>query len=783
MDVDVRSFNADDARPDAPIPDDFTIALTTQMATDIMLDRLLKPKATRIRNNNLPLRSSFISKSIEDLKTTHRKLILKQITLLETTFGPGVCNYEKPKKFIARFEEDCNAIEAICASNIGISQTIIFAELERLYTMFGVDLRVFYDGLLTCELEARFDLEMKKLRRRKPETYPFYYLNGALFMYTGKGKRRNHLPIVILPIPELTIRQRLLDEALHTRSGHTDRFEIFRMLVKEVKRKAVYNTLQMERMIRAMENRYRSTVFAKLCSNIDKQAKIIIRRFGIDYFFSEDREFATFLQHWAHRYCNVAQMESEEQKPLAQELGKVLYALLEFLKVSHDALLERDVDAKMKATTNILIEGNVTVTQIIDNFTVCRAKIDVTNGKAGSSRERLVTLMNLNEISYATGELEEVLQISPSDLTLPFDNMLFKTAHEDEESDESDSDSDSEDEMFPPLRDDFLYPIWHTPPAKGKLQKCVSLGASKVPSQSAPHSPVFRPIALSVAFPSLKASQQRNRAADHGQQRQIARSMAATPGTSNRVRAAVMHGSSPIPSPARLATPASKMGIQAVNNNKQNSGMSKSSPILPISTPSVDQHNRRQSEHPNQGHEKTTVKITNQKDKGSEQQINQAGSAKQPDRPLNKWLNDANISATTTLPTAQRSGEPFFSPSPNMAAHIQSMAEAKKNKKPPQAQPRYSTQEEAYQASRKGTLVRQQAGDAVSTDFGKYPSWPASVVEVGQPLEDNWTSKRIPVPEGLKSWDDWSLDRSERRSRGYELTDEESSAVLDHFYD
>ncbi|KAH9216796.1 hypothetical protein DL95DRAFT_407298 [Leptodontidium sp. 2 PMI_412] len=758
MGVVVEPSNTGDA-PSTPITDDFTLALTTQLATDIMLDRQLKPKKTQFRYNDLPPRSSFISKSIEDLKHTHRISIFKQFQLLEKTFGPEVSSYKTPRMFITWFERECKRIEATCVTSIGMSQTMIFSQLENHYTKFGKSLDMLYDGFLTCELKARYDLEMKNLGRQKPKTYPFHFFKGALYMHTNNsGGHLEHYPIALFPIPAMTLCQRLLDEAFRTRSGHTDRFEIFRILTKEVKRRSIDNTLQMERMIEALENKYRSSVFAKLCANIDKQAKIIIRRFGIDYFFTEDQEFGLFLRHWAQRYCNVAEKEFVDPERLAQEVGKVLYALLEFLKVSHDALLERVVEAKLLATIDLLSKGEMTVTPAIDKFTVRRANIDLVDVTDSDSREKLVICINNNELSYATGELDEDLQISSSDLTLPFDNMLFKTKDEDEESDNS----DSEDEMFPPLRDHLLHPIWHTRP-KEKLQKCVKSRASKATS------PLFGSIVSSVAFPSLSASQQRTKAVDSSSEGQNARSIAASLGSSTQARATAVRGSSPISSPARPVTPASKSRLQAVNKNDQTNGISKSSPILHISTPTVDQHIRRRAEIPNKGHEKATIKITNQMDKRAGRQNVQNGSAKQPNRPQ-------------VLHTSQRPGEPFFAPSPDVAAHVRNIVAEKKNKQPPQAQPRHRTYEEAYQASKQGSLARQQASEALGTDLGLHPKWPASVSGVKKPQEDIWSSEPMPPPDELNSWDEWSLEWSERRRNGYKLTDKEFNDEIDRTY-
>ncbi|KAH6718890.1 hypothetical protein BKA61DRAFT_731416 [Leptodontidium sp. MPI-SDFR-AT-0119] len=798
MGVVVEPSNTGDA-PSTPITDDFTLALTTQLATDIMLDRQLKPKKTQFRYNDLPPRSSFISKSIEDLKHTHRISIFKQFQLLEKTFGPEVSSYKTPRMFITWFERECKRIEATCVTSIGMSQTMIFSQLENHYTKFGKSLDMLYDGFLTCELKARYDLEMKNLGRQKPKTYPFHFFKGALYMHTNNsGGHLEHYPIALFPIPAMTLCQRLLDEAFRTRSGHTDRFEIFRILTKEVKRRSIDNTLQMERMIEALENKYRSSVFAKLCANIDKQAKIIIRRFGIDYFFTEDQEFGLFLRHWAQRYCNVAEKEFVDPERLAQEVGKVLYALLEFLKVSHDALLERVVEAKLLATIDLLSKGGMTVTPAIDKFTVRRANIDLVDVTDSDSREKLVICINNNELSYATGELDEDLQISSSDLTLPFDNMLFKTKDEDEESDNS----DSEDEMFPPLRDHLLHPIWHTRP-KEKLQKCVKPRASKATSL------LFGSIVSSVAFPSLSASQQRTKAVDSSSEGQNARSIAASLGSSTQARATAVRGSSPISSPARPVTPASKSRLQAVNKNDQTNGIKGQRSPTKVTK-------RQQSRSPTKwtkelGDKMSRIDLRSSpidrkapSMNGAAQRLGPPGTAlcpsastngsqsngtcpvekdeTDPQSRLNKWLNDPAVSATASIPTAQRPGEPFFAPSPDVAAHVRNIAAEKKNKQPPQAQPRHRTHEEAYQASKQGTLARQQASETLGTDLGMHPKWPASVSGVKKPQEDTWSSEPMPPPEELNSWDEWSLEWSERRRNGYKLTDKEFNDEIDRSY-
>ncbi|KAG4427823.1 hypothetical protein IFR05_016694 [Cadophora sp. M221] len=782
MDAETRDLDAGNAQF-APIADDFTLALTTRLATDIMLDRQLKPKKTQFRYNDLPPRSSYISEPIEALKRTHRRSIFRQFQLLEKTFGPEVSIYQKPNMIITRFVEECKQIEAICETGITVSQNIIFAQLEKLYTKFGESLDMVYDGFLTTELKARYDLEMKNLGRRKPQTYPFHFFKGALYVHTDmSGERLEHYPITLIPIPPMTLCTRLLDEALRTRSGHTDRFEIFRIMTKEVKRQSIGNTPRVERMIEALQNKYLSSVFGKLCANIDKQAKIIIRRFGVDYFFAEDQKFSLFLRYWAQRYCNIAENESLTPENLAQDVGKALYAFLDFLKASHDSLLEEIVEAKLLATVGILSKVGMIVKPPIPKFTVRKANIALIDKEDSNSRERVVVCIDNNELSYATGEVEEDLQISLSDLTLPFDISLFGTIDEDEESD----DSDSDDEMFPPLEDDILHPIWHTQ-AMGKLQKCAKSRTSKAPSHSAPESILFGSIILSIAFPSLSASLQRIKAIDSSSQGQNARSMAANPGSSKQARVTAVRRSSPISSPSRPLTP-------AVNKDNQNNGTKRqsspknvtkkqqyrspkkwtknlgdkmakialqSSPITHRKVPSMNEASQHLA--PPGMALFPTVSTNGSQSNG----IHPNEDAIDPQSRVNEWLNGPTVSAPATTPTA----------------HIRGLAAVETTKQPTQAQSVYRTQVETYQASKDGALDIRQAYMLFGTDLRIYSEPPASESKVDKPLEDDWSSKPMPPPEGLKSWDEWSIEWSERRQKGYKLTETEFNDEIDLTYD
>ncbi|KAK0104811.1 hypothetical protein ONS95_005079 [Cadophora gregata] len=236
-------------------------------------------------------------------------------------------------------------------------------------------------------------------------------------------------------------------------------------------------------------------VLSEMCVNIDKAAKMILRRFGVDYFFDENREFREFLLFWARRFCKVARRALEKpmvREEWAVEVGKILYALLEFLKTSHDALLEREVDAMLESTLELLGEDGLAVTPFLpgQKSRIFRGKIHLIDRDESDSKQRVADLLDQNEDLSTSGERGGPLQLSRKNMGLPSDSIIQEiedTEDERRRQDEalmedfdSDSDSDSEDEIFPPLRDEAIHPIWNTKPQKGELQRRFVSKPSKV---------------------------------------------------------------------------------------------------------------------------------------------------------------------------------------------------------------------------------------------------------------------------------------------------------------
>ncbi|PVH78300.1 hypothetical protein DL98DRAFT_533963 [Cadophora sp. DSE1049] len=851
------------ASPIMWVRDELSINLSAQLAAYIMLDRTLKPKKTEFRYNYFPPRSPSSCDSFDTLKKKYRRSMYNKIQLIEKTFGPEVLTHQTPQKMIARFEEDCAAVEEICKDPNGTSQIIIQARLEKLYIKFELWLDMYYDGLLNHELEARYDIGMKIRKRREenPQSYNFYFHEGKLFTFYNDplNKKLCHEQVAISPIPLKIVWQRLLNETLRKRSDYTDKLFFFEILLKAVKHEEKRKTLQMKNSIEGLEQGFcRWMVLGELCVNIDKVAKIILRRFDVGYFFDEKREFREFLHFWAMRYCLVAEKAWEKSmadRDWAKEVGKVLYALLEFLKASHDALLEREVNAKLEETLDLIKENVLTITLISPDqkFCILRGKIHMIDKGTLNAEEKVTELMSKNKSSSELGEEEGEFKLTKREFGLPPDRILLEIEEDEDERrrqeealmEDSDSDSESEDEMFPPLQDVIIHPVWNTKPEKGKIESRLDARRSKVlspclvmPLRSAaelaqpasrqePDFPsIFRNSQQRAGTPTRTKNTPTQNAADLNTQRQQ-RSMAPSPGPSKHARATMMHGSSPVSSPARPATPASNDRVQTVK--KQDNGSSKIILIPTLRTPAINQHNRRPANFPNQSREKSDQKKGNQMHEqggtqqpngrntsgqqvcGSVSQVNAAqspGAAQvTPDRSnprdevlraldspvkheqidprerLNKWLNDPTISVTKSFSTAQRPGEPFYPPSPAIEQLLKNQKTNKNKARPAQAQAQYRTPEETYQASPAGKLAKQQVADALSTDLNINPRWPSSVLEAGVPFTDDWSSRQMPPPAGYRSWDEWSKKRSESGTLECKLADKEFENEISRDYD
>jgi len=667
MELDDTSLNGNNANLSTTwVRDELSINISSQLAAGILLDRALKPKKTEFLYSHLPPRSPSsvpFCASTEMLKRKYRRTMYNKIQLIEKTFGSEVLTYQTPQKMINNFEEDCKRVEESYRDPNGISQIIIQAELESRYKKFEAWLDMYYDGLLNHELEARYDAKMQVLGRReeKSQTYNFYFRNGKLFTWYNvpPSGRLVHEKVSDCPIPLKAIWQRLLNEALRKRSDYTDDLCFFDILLKAVKHKEPSNTYHMKNSITDLEQGFmRWRILRDLCLKIKKVATMILKRFGYEYFFDGRKEFSKFLHFWAIRYCLVADNASKKEmteRDWAKDVGKVLYALLEFLKISHDALLEREVKAKLENTLEIITKDGLTITpNTPDQFWVFRGKLRTLGRGVLNATEEISALLRKSITSSECGEEVGEFKLTKEEFSLPPDR-IFREIEEDEderlrreeEEEDFDSDSESEDEMFPSIKDVTIDRIWNTRPEKGRIASHLVDRRSKVLSPCLKAPPRF---AAETAQPASQRDPSTQSTSSNSQRRtgipmrsktapaqnvtdlnprRRQRSMAPSPGPSKQARATMIHGSSPLSSLARLVTPPSNARVEAVN--EQDNGSSKIILIPTLRNPTVDQHNRRPANLPNQSREKSNQTKGHQMhdQRGAQQQHGQHAFAQQ----------------------------------------------------------------------------------------------------------------------------------------------------------
>ncbi|KAH7403655.1 hypothetical protein BKA64DRAFT_669625, partial [Cadophora sp. MPI-SDFR-AT-0126] len=153
-----------------------------------------------------------------------------------------------------------------------------------------------------------------------------------------------------------------------------------------------------------------------------------------------------------------------------------------------------------------------------------------------------------------------------------------------------------------------------------------------------------------------------------------------------------------------------------------------------------------------------------------------------PHERLNKWLNDPTISITKSISTAQRPGEPFYPPPPDIEQLFTNQRITKIKPQPAQTQTKYRTPEDAYQYSYAGQLAKQRVAEALSTDLNINPRWPSSVLDAGVPYTEDWSSRQMPPPAKNSFWAEWSKERSEHRIKENKLTDKEFEDEISRAY-
>ncbi|CZT41886.1 uncharacterized protein RSE6_01691 [Rhynchosporium secalis] len=734
------------------------IDLKVRLATDIMLDILLKPKTSYVGTRDLLEYSSSLPLVVRSLVEQHRKKLLPRLQFLGTAFGPGIFTSPKFEEAFTKFEEDYDAAIEVCSLEVD-SGIFLFNMCEELNGLFA-DIVRFLDNhrdiCLDFELAARYDVELRDSKRRRPSPDPY----NVLFFQGKFGRVREieqplfpgqlgglhtsktsvYEPFSLRSIPEVTIRQRLLDEAFRARSNDSDKFSIFRLLtrrVRKIKKTSPYNTQYMDLMVSSLAYGYRPGGLAGMGHKIDRQALTIIIRFGIGYFSAKDSGFNKFIGPWAQRYCKVADEaleKSMDNKTWAHEVGKVMFALLKFLMVSHDALLENYVDEKLPATIKILYRGNLEFRPATSRFSISRGRICMVNKSQADSREQLKILMNNNKIAAALGEIKDELVISFKDLTLPHDYIELPRRKVLDGWVSSDDDED-DDEMFPPLRvdsKDHIDALWYI------LQSSPSTeGESSAETQR--EGPIMGKVVKMVSKSSGKV-----------EDRFITVSI------------------SPVSSQAGSSSPAHEPQHNAAvqSNRDEVKGRSNLESTNIISS-KVNHDNRRSAEnlHGGSGESSGTTEHT----------IKHLRKRNiHPRARLNAYLNDPTINIFSSLPTSSRPGDPLFLPRVDVRACVKSLAEAKASENLTQAQPQatHQAQQETFEASKEGRNSMQLLDTALATELNIHPKWPAKVLEVGRPCGKGWSSQPIAAPEGLSSSEGWTIEWSEKRANEYNFSDE-----------